>query len=560
MPEQSQLASQIRVKIDGTELQPDVMANVASVEVDQHAYLPAMFTVRLQTPELDLIDDTPFDLTKEVEISAQGEDETWVDLVKGEVTALEPEYQEGMIARLVVRGYDKSHRLYRESKSVAHLNKKDSDLASEIAQGAGLQADVEATSTVYDHILQHNQTDLAFLKQRAWRIGYECYVSDGKLVFRKPVAGSTTATLGWGDTLLTFFPRMSLSEQVDEVVVRGWSAKDKTAIVGRADRGALYAKTGESKNGASWASSFGSGKHIIVDQTVASQAEADALAAARLTEISGAFVQADGEAIRQPAIRAGKAVELEGLGRRFSGTYLVTSAHHVYSPEGLKTQFSVKGTRSGLLLEQMRDPGADSRSPGVVVAQVTNVEDPENLGRVKVKYGWMTDDAESFWARVVGIGAGNGAGYWIIPQVGDEVLVAFEHGDMQRPYILGGLWNAEDAPPPTAKGGGRDPEVRSWHSASGHHITVHDNEDNKIEIVTQGGQKIILDDANKNITIASSSGMVVTFDDGGSKFSVEGSEIEIKASGSLKIEAGANMDLQAGGQVTIKGAMINLNP
>ncbi|MDF1512923.1 MAG: hypothetical protein P1S60_03830, partial [Anaerolineae bacterium] len=179
MPETSDLASQLKIKIDGTEVQPDVMGNVLSVIVDQHALLPDMFSIRLQDPEFEIIDNGPFNLTKGIEISAEtGEGESH-ELIKGEITALEPEFQEGMLARLVVRGFDKSHRLYRETKSKAHLNKKDSDLAQEIAQSAGLQADVETTTIVYDHIYQDNQTDLSFLRQRAWRIGYECFVSDG---------------------------------------------------------------------------------------------------------------------------------------------------------------------------------------------------------------------------------------------------------------------------------------------------------------------------------------------------------------------------------------------
>ncbi|MBU4216202.1 MAG: VgrG-related protein [Actinobacteria bacterium] len=559
MPEQSELASQIRIKIDGTEAQPDVMANVVSVEVDQHAHLPGMFVIRVQDPDFELIDRGPFDLTKEIEISAQTAGGEWSDLIKGEITALEPEFQEGMIARLAVRGYDKSHRLYRETKSQAHLNKKDSDLATEIAQGAGLQADVESTSTVYDHIFQHNQTDLEFLKQRAWRIGYECYVDDGKLIFHKPSARESAATLTWGDNLLSFYPRMNLAEQVDEVVVRGWSVDEKKAVVGRAQQGALYPQIQESQDGASWASAFGSGKQIIVDQNVSSQAEANTLAAARLDEISGAFVQAEGEALRRPDIRAGKAVALEGLGERFSGTYLVTSARHAYTPEGLKTTFSVKGTRTGLLLEAMRGRNVAAQYPGVVPAVVTNADDPQNLGRVKLQFPWMSEDAESNWTRVVGAGAGPDAGFLIVPEVGDEVLVAFEQGSFNRPYVLGGLWNGQQALPPTAASGNEKPLVRSWHSRTGHHITVYDNADNKIEIITSGGQMLVLDDANQRITITSSSGMTLTFDDGGGKFSIEGNQIEIKASGSLKIEAGANIDLQAGGQVNVTGAMINLN-
>ncbi|MCU0520139.1 MAG: VgrG-related protein [Anaerolineae bacterium] len=566
MPESPPLASQIGLKINGADVDTDVMGNVLSVDVDQHAHLPGMFVIRLQDPGFSLIDEGPFDLTKEIEVSAQKEDSQWVSLIKGEITALEPEFQEGMIARLVVRGYDKSHRLYRDQKTKAHLNAKDSDLATAIAQNVGLQAEVDATTMVYDHILQHNQSDLTFIQERAWRIGYECYVDagagtgGGKLIFRKPSAQDQPITLTWGADLLSFSPRMTLAEQVGEVVVRAWSVEEKDAIVGRAEEGALYPDIREQKNGAAWARTFGAAKRIYLDQSPVSQAEADTLAEARLNELSGAFVQAEGVALRRPDIRAGKRITLEALGERFSGTYLVTNARHTYTAEGLKTHFSVRGARTGQIADDMGLRLARERLPGAMIGLVTNTDDPEHWGRVKVKFPWMADSAESDWARVVGIGAGRDAGLYVMPEVDDEVLVVFEQGDIRRPFVVGGLWNGIDAPPPTAPGGGGErPLVRSWYSRTGHHITVYDNSDNKIAIVTQGGHKILLDDANREVKVTSSGGLVLTLADSGGKITLEGNEISVKANGSLKIESGANMNLQAGGQMTIKGAVINLN-
>ncbi|MGC9466970.1 MAG: VgrG-related protein [Anaerolineae bacterium] len=560
MPEPFALASQIAIKIDGNDVSPDVMRLVQRVEVDQHAHLPNMFTIRLRDPKFEVIDQGPFDLTKEVEISGETEDGEWVPLAKGEITVLEPEFQEGMIARLVVRGYDKSHRLFREMKSQAHLNKKDSDLASEIARNVGLQAEVDPTSTVYDHVFQHNQSDLAFLQERAWRIGYECFVSDGKLVFRKPPTPQGGVTLRWGQDLLSFYPRMNLAEQVDEVVVRGWSVERKTPIVGRAQQGGLYPDIEESRDGAAWAQTFGSGKVVILDENVTSQAEADALAEARMNEISGAFVQAEGTALRRPDIAAGRAITLEALGDRFSGTYLVTGARHIYTAEGLKTSFTVRGIRTGQIIEELGVREPTERYPGAVVGIVTNTDDPKNWGRVKVKFPWMTEDAESDWARVISPGAGPDAGLFTLPEVDDEVIVIFEQGDFRRPYILGGVWSGQHALPPGVPGSGNErPLVRTWYSRTGHHITVYDNADNKIEIVTNGGHKVVLDDANRGITISSSGGLKMTLEDSGSKITVEGNEIEVKANGNLKIQSGANMDLQAGGQVNVKGAVINLN-
>ncbi len=570
MPDTQPLSSEVQVLVGGSPIQEDVLAQVAEITVDQHVHLPHMFTIRLHNPHLELLDNGPFDLTKEVTIKAANTQEVATTLVKGEVTALEPIYQEGMVSELVIRGYDRSHRLYRETKSRAFLNKKDSDLASELAQGAGLSAQVEATSTVYEHIYQHNQSDLAFLMQRAWRIGYECFVEDGKLYFRKPPTGSASVTLTWGDDLLTFYPRMTLAEQVDEVIVKGWDADKQQAIIGRANEGKLYPEIQESKNGAAWASSFGTGKLVIVDQPVISQAEANTLAEARLNERSGAFVQAEGLAYRRPEIKAGQWVKLESLGERFSGKYLVSSATHVYSPEGLRTRFLAFGARTGSLLEATHHQRPLTRWPGVVTAVVTNTDDPNKWGRVKVKFPWMADDAESDWARLMGPGGGPEAGFFAVPDVADEVLVVFEHGDFSRPFVIGGLWNGQHKIPPTAANAaaGEQPKVRTWHSRTGHAITMHDDADNKVEIKTAGGHIVTLDDAGSKIEIKSKNGITVNLDDGGNKLTIEGSsEVEVKSTANMTLQAGGNMDikangnmnLQATGPVSVKGATVNLN-
>ncbi|MFZ0548382.1 MAG: VgrG-related protein [Candidatus Promineifilaceae bacterium] len=562
MPAKQELASRIYIEIDGSEVQEQVMGKLLEAVVDQHAHLPDMFTLRFNDSGLELLDSGPFDLAKKVRIEAADESGTKHTLMEGEITALEPDFGDNMIAELVVRGYDKSHRLYRQQQSQAFLNKKDSDLAGEMAQSAGLTSEVDSTSTVYEHIYQHNQSNLEFLMQRAWRIGYECFVENEKLYFRKPPTNGQGVTLTWGNDLRTFRPRMTLAEQVDEVIVRGWDVDKKEAIVGHAQNGRLYPSIGESKDGADWAGSFGRGKKVIVDQPVISQAEANTLAEARLDEISGSFIQAVGTAYRRPDLKAGKAVKLEAVGDRFSGTYLVTSATHILTAEGLETTFEVRGTRTGLMAEEMTGRQPQTRWPGVVTAVVTNTDDPNKWGRVKVKFPWMSDDAESAWARVMGPGAGPETGLFVLPDVGDEVLVVFEHGDFSQPYVLGGVWNGQhDIPSEAANAGsGEMPLVLTWHSRTGHHITMYDNSDKKVEVVTKDGHQLTLDDNQKKITVKSKGGLTITMDDNGRKMTVESNgDIEIKADMNMKLQSGANMDLQASGQLNLKGAMINLN-
>jgi phage protein D/phage baseplate assembly protein gpV len=535
------------------------MDKLANVTVDQHTHLPDMFTLRFYDSDLQLMDSGPFDLTKSVEISAAKTDNTQITLVKGEITALEPDFGENMTPEFVVRGYDPTHRMFRETRTRTFLNTKDSDLAQQIASAAGLQTEIETTNTVYDHVFQSNQSDLTFLMQRAWRIGFECFVADNKLYFRKPSnTGAASITLQWGSDLKYFRPRMTLAEQVDEVIVRGWDVTKKEAIVGKAESGNLYPSIEESKDGKTWASSFGRGKKIVVEQPVVSQAEANVLASARLDEISGAFIDAEGMATRRPDIKAGEKVKLENLGQRFSGEYLVTNATHVFSPEGLKTVFRVTGSRTGLLSEQVNQQMPVDLWNGIVVGVVTNSDDPSNLGRVKLKFPWLSDDAESNWARVASVGAGPDCGFFAVPQVGDEVLVAFEHGDFNYPVVLGGLWNGQDKPPEdgTGAGSGEKPLVRVIQSPNGHKIIMYDNAEKKIEIITTDGRSITLSDKDRKI-IVKTSNVDMTIDD--SDLKIKGVNISIEADAQIKIKASAGIDIESSAVTNIKGSVINLN-
>jgi phage protein D/phage baseplate assembly protein gpV len=542
----------IYTAVDGAPVDADVMQHIMEAVVDQHSHMPHMFMLRFHDPKLELLDNGPFDLTKKVKIEASHADGSKVLLIEGEITGIEPQFEEEKPAEFVVRGYDVSHRLYRELKSVSYLNKKDSDLASDIAQKAGLQSKVDATQTVYEHIYQHNQSDLAFLMQRARRIGYECFVDQGTLYFRKPTTDAGNLKLEWGNDLLSFRPSLSLAEQVDEVVVKGWDVEKQAAIIGRAQSGKLYPKIQETKDGAAWAKTFGAGKMVIVDQPVVSQAEADALAAARLDEISGAFIQAEGEAYRRPDVQAGHYVEITKIGKRLSGKYLVTRAIHTYTTQGLRTQFWVSGSRTGSLSEALTQTQPKERWSGLVIGVVTNTDDPKGWCRVKVKFPWMSDDAESDWARLVILGGGPEAGMSAVPAVGDEVVVAFAHGDFSQPFVLGGLWNGKHkAPEQTGKAAqGEKPLIRTWHSREGHSISMYDNADKKIEIKTKDGYTIVLDDKNKDIEIKGPGKLKITMNQ---DITIEGkANINVKAAGDLTLEATKNLTLK-GAQVSIEG-------
>lgn len=197
------------------------------------------------------------------------------------------------------------------------------------------------------------------------------------------------------------------------------------------------------------------------------------------------------------------------------------------------------------------------RFAGVFVAVVTNNQDPEKLGRVRIKYPWLSDDDESDWARVAVPMAGNGRGTFFLPEVGDEVVVGFEQGDTRFPLVLGGLWGKVDAPPATNEDGKNN--LRLIKSRSGHIVRLDDTDGaEKIEVIDKSGKNsVTVDTASNTITIKAATDLVLEAGDG--KVSIKGASVEVTATQGVKIEGQTTVDVKASGQVNVKGATVNLN-
>lgn len=214
-----------------------------------------------------------------------------------------------------------------------------------------------------------------------------------------------------------------------------------------------------------------------------------------------------------------------------------------------------------------------SRVYGVVVGIVRDIKDQQNLGRVKVDFPWLGEAAEavsmssqddrahSFWARIAMLMAGNGRGTWFIPEVGDEVLVAFEHGDLDRPFVIGALWNTDDTPPESMDAAGKN-NVRAIWSRSGHKIVLDDSDDKpSIMIVDKTGKNsIFIDSANNAMQIKVEGdlsievkGNISIKTDG--KFETTAKQaISTKTNADLKLEATGGSTMTANSTAEIKGS------
>lgn len=554
------------IKIGGTNAPEEFVADVTRVTVDTNMYLPDMFTLEIFDKNLKWVDAEMLAIGTEVEISAKAQENVNlprlrdVRLVKGEITALEPNFADTGKAMLVVRGYDRSHRLHRGKKTRSFLQSSDGEIARKMAQELGLQAEVDATPNVHEYVFQNNQTDLEFLMERAHNIGFQVYVVDRTLYFKRGGHDQgETPELAWKANLRNFSPRLSVAQQVNEVIVRGWDPATKKEIVGRATTGQAEPQLGLGQTGGDLAQAAFQRptQTIIVDQPVANLDEANALAQAIMDEISGEFVQAEGLCTGDPRVRAGKKAHITSLGQRFSGTYLITAALHVLTEGAYETSFTISGRQPYTLthlLHSQNGNGQHEGFSGVVSGLVTNTRDPENLGRVKVKFPWLAENEQSAWIRVA-----QGSGMQLLPEINQEVLIAFEHGDIHRPYVLGTLWNGKDKPQ-IADTIGRDGKVqkRILRSRTGHIIILDDSDEHAgIIIRDRTGDNFIAIETTENDMVIKSKGNLTI--EAGGKINIKSNSdftVESKARGEIKSNA---LTVSGTQKVDVKGGQINLN-
>ena len=185
----------------------------------------------------------------------------------------------------------------------------------------------------------------------------------------------------------------------------------------------------------------------------------------------------------------------------------------------------------------------------LVAAVVEDLDDPDKLGRVRVRFPHL-DNEMSNWARLVSAGAGKDRGNFFRPERGDEVIVAFEHDDPRRPYVLGGVWNSPDPPPADNKP--KENNLRQIVTRSGHVLRFDDTKDaERIEIIAAGGdQRVVFDKANARIEVTAQKGDVVVDAKG---------DVKVTSSANITITAQGNIEIKATGSLKLSGSTVDIN-
>jgi uncharacterized protein involved in type VI secretion and phage assembly len=543
-------AAAYSVLVDGSELSQEQNDRLKEIRVVDYLRLPDVCTIEASYPRGDGVDTQPFEIGKPIEVRLGAVSERVPrTLFKGEVVTLEPTFGAGGCS-VTMRAYDRSHVLHRSRRVRTFQNQTTSDIVQKVVTAAGLVAKCEASGEPHEFVQQDNETDWDFIWRLTDRAGLE-FVIDGEVgELRKPSAEGAL-DLHWPDTLRSFSPRVTAVQQVQEVTLRAHNPKTKQVIEATATRPQQIAQIGMTRASVTV---FDDATLHVATEPVHTQGEAKNLAQALLDKLANGYIAADGVAPGNPRIRAGATVNVTGVGTKFSGTYRVAHSMHVLRVGAYETRFANSPSHTVSATLGSDTSAGPSFGAHLVLGIVTNNNDPEGLGRVRVSYPALGDEHEGAWARIAAVSAGADRGLLMLPVIGEEVLVGFEHQDTRRPYVLGSLFNGKDKPGDNLLQDNdgsfalhSDKKIfiesdgdHTLHSAAKLHVTVDDNVDEDFK----------KDWANKT---GGSASLKAT-----QSFGVDGQSVTISGVSMVELKCGGSSIQLSPSGVRISGPMITL--
>lgn len=586
-----------RISVGGTDLTPSWMNALRLMRIERGLCIVGRAVLRFNDEGYVLSTQKTFALGAEVTIKS-GDTEIFTGLVTGasleQVASTHPE--------LVVTIDDKGCKLALGTRAQTFLQSSYADVIRALVQKAGLTAGSIDTgggmSDTHEYLIQ-NGSDLALIDEMVRRSGRVWYVDTGKLTVADPNTTQGALTLRLTEDIDEFSVRAS-GLRPAKVTVNGWDATAQTDVSGANTTTPNTADSAFVTDylGTAAGEKLGtqSAEHSAGEPNPNTIGEATALASALYSDWHTQAIVGRGIGRVNAAIELLTQLTIQDAGPA-SGTYTVTEVEHLFRRDGFYTRFTAGPLRPSGLVDTLGPAASDAgfTIPGLLTGHVSDIADPDSLGRVKVTFvGAGTTSVDSAWARVVALGGGASRGAVFQPEVGDEVLVGFERGDTRHPVVLGGLYSGTLKIAADDKLIGSDKKIgyRRITSRLGHVIELADGTaetDQHVKLMLTGGSNLLRIGADK-CDLEMASGKPLTIKAGDTQFAIDaqgnvtisGNKITIDAKQDLvlqglnvsmkgqvksEIQGGAQVDVksdgmgnvQSSGPLALKGATVAIN-
>ncbi|MEJ2169295.1 MAG: phage baseplate assembly protein V [Desulfobacterales bacterium] len=509
------------IELDGMPIPAEEARTLAEVRVHQRLSLPSVCELTFHEPGGSLAGDAALLPGASLHIRVEGYPEP--PLFDGEVTAVTYEYGPSRERLIRIRGYDFLHRLRKRQPVGAHVQLNLNELAQALVADLGVAVAAVDPGPLRQNIIQYNQSDLDLITQAAEQCGLYFTLRDGTLHLLTLEGIGNPVHLELGSSLLEVRIEVNTDSICRSVETTGWDPHRVEPVSGRADRARVSRRVAvrlaPDRVG-------GSEQRTIVDEALQDDRQADGIAQAELDRRVAREVILWGSAEGDPHLQPGTPVAVSGVAESVAGRYVLTAVDHIIDhTRGYVSEIDTTPPR----------PGTRSRTAASTLGVVSQIEDPDGRGRVRVvlpNFGGV----ETSWLPVVVPGAGPDKGLIALPDVDDQVLVLFLNEDPDQAIVLGGLYGADG--PPDA--GVEEGAVRRY------------------TFTTPGAQRIQLDDGGRTVVIENSNGDFIRLAPEEVRLGDnQGSLIELTP-GRCRIHAAADLEIGAPGKkVTISGQAID---
>ena len=600
---------QLHVFIDGVPLlAPDALL-IRNITIESQIFLPSLCEIELIDSSQGVLVENGLITGVLIEVRAvSGEDIIGVPLFSGQIESIELRFDHTSGVRSVVRAYDLAHRMLHGRKTTGFPL----SLYSEVVEGIGLEHGIttvaEPTEVPYTMVVQSNESDWDFIVRLAREVGYVTYIAIDPAVglptlFWGLMAPAETAPPPVGvelspraivigdDGLISLRATVSGSGMTASASTRGWDQSLAMPAIGEGP--AISDAAANVMLPVELATELGgpTAQMVTLERLAENEAATEAASVGLGFRLAGSYSNIEAIVQGNPFLMPNTAISISKAGI-LTGEYTVTAAVHTYEPRsfGYRTSITCAGYEDRTLMGLQGAAESSFKLNGVYPAIVTDSEDPEFLGRVLLSFPWLSETFISNWARVVQAGAGEGLGMQILPEPTDEVLVAFENGQLDSPYVLGGLYSADRLGAiPAAELVIGTPMMRAFTSREGHQLIFNDNPEASsltvqttfgascivrlspetgISISTIEGQPITVNSAAE-VTINSEGAVLINSSEvtvsGEGAVAINGADVSISAEGAIEITTegvvsltGSEINLASEGAVSIEADVISL--